>query len=187
MATPELRLPKNQAALRDAATGARGLAGQWQEAEARVAGLAPLDKDLERLSQQSAPSELAFLVGALEQPLPPLPPRSDLPGRLDLLDRRKVALYRWTSDLLAVVGGAAGVFLVAFGATRSGGAAIPVVVGGLVLLVLVGLGFFAPSRAGCGWPWPGGWIHLDATDAKSGQRRRPRDGPSPDHPEKGGS
>lgn len=142
-ATPELRLPKNQAALRDAATGARGLAGQWQEAEARVAGLAPLDKDLERLSQQSAPSELAFLVGALEQPLPPLPPRSDLPGRLDLLDRRKVALYRWTSDLLAVVGGAAGVFLVAFGATRSGGAAIPVVVGGLVLLVLVGLGFFA--------------------------------------------
>ncbi|MFZ0168326.1 MAG: AAA family ATPase [Candidatus Dormiibacterota bacterium] len=142
-ATPELRLPKNQAALRDAATGARGLAGQWQEAEARVAGLAPLDKDLERLSQQSAPSELAFLVGALEQPLPPLPPRSDLPGRLDLLDRRKVALYRWTSDLLAVVGGAAGVFLVAFGATRSGGASIPVVIGGLVLLVLVGLGFFA--------------------------------------------
>jgi DNA repair exonuclease SbcCD ATPase subunit len=145
-ATPDLRLPKNQAELRDAATGARGLAGQWQEAEARVSALAPLDKDLERLSQQSAPSELAFLVGALEQPLPPLPPRSDLPGRLDLLDRRKVALYRWTSDLLAVVGGAAGVFLVAFGVTRSGGASIPLVVGGLVLLVLVGGGFFALQR-----------------------------------------
>jgi DNA repair exonuclease SbcCD ATPase subunit len=71
-----------------------------------------------------------------------LPPRSDLPARLDLLDRRKVALYRWTSDLLAVLGGAAGVFLVAYGATRSGGASIPLVVGGLVLLVLVGLGFF---------------------------------------------
>jgi hypothetical protein len=142
-ATPDLRLPKDPATLRDAATGARGLAGQWQEAEAKVAALAPLDKDLERLSQQSAPSELAFLVGALEQPLPPLPSRSDLPARLDLLDRRKVALYRWTSDLLAVLGGAAGVFLVAFGVTRSGGASIPLVVGGLVLLVLVGLSFFA--------------------------------------------
>jgi hypothetical protein len=142
-ATPELRLPKDPATLRDAATGARGLAGQWQEAEAKVAALAPLDKDLERLSQQSAPSELAFLVGALEQPLPPLPSRSDLPGRLDLLDRGKVARYRWASDLLAVLGGAAGVFLVAFGVTRSGGASIPLVVGGLVLLVLVGLGFFA--------------------------------------------
>ncbi|MFZ0996216.1 MAG: AAA family ATPase [Candidatus Dormiibacterota bacterium] len=142
-ATPELRLPKDPATLRDAATGARGLAGQWQEAEAKVAAMAPIDKDLERLSQQSAPSELAFLVGALEQPLPPLPSRSDLPGRLDLLDRRKVALYRWTSDLLAVIGGAAGVFLVAFGVIRSGGASLPLVVGGLLLLVLVGLGFFA--------------------------------------------
>ncbi|MGA8427055.1 MAG: hypothetical protein WB801_05665, partial [Candidatus Dormiibacterota bacterium] len=142
-ATPALRLPKDPATLRDAATGARGLAGQLREAEARVAALASVDKDLERLSQQSAPSELAFLVGALEQPLPPLPTRSDLPGRLDLLDRRKVALYRWTSDLLAVLGGVAGVFLVAFGVTRSGGASIPLVVGGLVLLVLVGLGFFA--------------------------------------------
>jgi DNA repair exonuclease SbcCD ATPase subunit len=142
-ATPELRLPKDPATLRDAATGARGLAGQWQEAEAKVAAMAPLDTDLERLSQQSAPSELAFLVGALEQPLPPLPSPSDLPGRLDLLDRRRVALYRWTSDVLAVLGGTAGVFLVAFGVTRSGGASIPLVVGGLVLLVLVGLGFFA--------------------------------------------
>jgi AAA domain len=141
--TPDLRLPKDPTTLRDAATGARGLAGQWQEAEARVAALGSLDKDLERLSKQSAPSELAFLVGALEQPLPPLPSRSDLPGRLDLLDRRRVAFYRWASDLLAVIGGAAGVFLVAFGVTRSGGASIPLVVGGLVLLVLVGLGFFA--------------------------------------------
>jgi hypothetical protein len=141
-ATPELRLPKDPASLRDAATGARGLAGQWQEAEVKLAAFAPVDKDLERLSQQSAPSELAFLVGALEQPLPPLPSQSDLPGRLDLLDRRKVAFYRWASDLLAVIGGAAGVFLVAFGATRSS-ASIPLVIGGLVLLVLVGFGFFA--------------------------------------------
>jgi hypothetical protein len=142
-ATPELRLPKDPATLRASATGVRGLAEQWQEAEAKVAALAPVDKDLERLSQQSAPSELAFLVGALEQPLPPLPARSDLPGRLDLLDRRKVALYRWSSDLLAVLGGAAGVFLVAFGVSRSGGASIPLVVAGLVLLVLIGVGFFA--------------------------------------------
>src|SRR5487761_29390 len=77
-ATPELRLPKDPTALREAATGARGLARQWQEAEAKAAALAPQDPELERLTQQSAPSELAFLVGALEQPLPPLPPRSDL-------------------------------------------------------------------------------------------------------------
>ena len=142
-ATPELRLPKDPATLRDAATGARGLAGQWQEAEAKVAALAPLDKDLERLSQQSAPSELAFLVGALEQSLPPIPSRSDL-------------REGWTcwiaARLLFIVGppicwlcsaGPPGCPLVAFGVTRNGGASIPLVVGGLVLLVLVGLGFFA--------------------------------------------
>lgn len=146
-ATPELRIPKDPATLRDAATGARGLARQWQEADAKVAALASEDPELERLTQQSAPSELAFLVSALEQPLPPLPPTSDRPGRLDLLDRRRVAFYRWSADLLALVGGVAGASLVGLGIRLIGNqVAIPIVVGGLVLVILTATGFLALQR-----------------------------------------
>jgi uncharacterized protein YhaN len=145
-ATPELRLPKDPATIRDAATGARGLAQQWQEAEAEVAALPLLDQELGRLSQQSAPSELAFLVGALEQPLPELPPRSELPGRLDLLDHRRIARQRWSSDLLALVGGVAGVVLVAFGLLHGGSSGIPIAAGGLVLLVVTATAFYSLQR-----------------------------------------
>jgi hypothetical protein len=146
-ATPEPKLPKDPALLRDAATGARGLVQQLQEAEAKVQQLAPQHGELERLSAQSAPSELAFLIGALEQTLPPLPPRSDIPGRADLLDRRRVAFYRWTSDLVALVGGIAGVLLVAMGLGLSPIRGLPsgiaMVVAGLVVLVLAATGFLA--------------------------------------------
>ena len=145
-ATPELRLPKDPATLREAATGVRGLAQQWQAAEAKLAEMAPLDQELERVSQQSAQSELAFLVGALEQPLPPLPPASDLPGRLDLLDRRRIALQRWFSDILAVAGGAAGVFLIVFGLLHGGSARILLVAGGLVVLVVTATVFYGLQR-----------------------------------------
>ncbi|MGB9482552.1 MAG: hypothetical protein WCB86_01475, partial [Candidatus Dormiibacterota bacterium] len=144
--TPDLRLPKDPATLRDAATGARGLAQQWQEADTQLKALTPLGQELERVSQQSAQSELAFLVGALEQPMPPLPPVSDLPGRLDLLDHRRIAFRRWFSDTVALVGGAAGAFLVVFGLLRGGSVAIPIAAGGLVALVVTATVFFGLQR-----------------------------------------
>ncbi|HVB14720.1 MAG TPA: AAA family ATPase [Candidatus Dormibacteraeota bacterium] len=145
-AVPEKRLPKDPATLREAATGARGLAQQWQDAEAKLAAIPPVDQDLERLSQKSAQSELAFLVGALEQPLPPLPPPSDLPGRLDLLDHRRIARLRWSSDVLALLGGAAGAFLVVFGLLNGGSARILIAAGGLVVLVVTATAFFGLQR-----------------------------------------
>jgi len=145
-AVPEKRLPKDPATLREAATGARGLAQQWQDAEKKLAEMPPLRPDLERLSQQSAPSELAFLVSALEQPLPPLPPQSDDPGRFDLLDHRRIAVLRWSSDLLALVGGVAGAVLVAFGLLHGSSAGILIAAGGLVLLVMAATAFYALQR-----------------------------------------
>ena len=136
-ATPELRLPKNQAALQGCD---QGLAGQWQEGRGQVAGLAPLDKDLERLSQ-SAPSELAFLVGALEQPLPRCP-------------RGPTSQASWTSWIAArllstvgpptswLVGGAARACAWLPSAPPAAAAPGPWWSGGLVL-VLVGWSFFA--------------------------------------------
>ncbi|MGC1910023.1 MAG: ATP-binding protein, partial [Candidatus Dormiibacterota bacterium] len=144
--TPDLRLPKDPATLRDAATGARGLAQQWQEADTQLKALTPLGQELERVSQQSAQSELAFLVGALEQPMPPLPPVSDLPGRLDLLDHRRIAFRRWFSDIVALVGGAAGAFLVVFGLLRGGSVGIPIAAGGLVVLVVTATVFYGLQR-----------------------------------------
>ncbi|MGB9482498.1 MAG: ATP-binding protein, partial [Candidatus Dormiibacterota bacterium] len=144
--TPDLRLPKDPATLREAATGARGLAQQWQEADAQLKALAPLGQELERVSQQSAQSELAFLVGALEQPMPPLPPVSDLPGRLDLLDHRRIAFRRWFSDTVALVGGAAGAVLVVFGLLRGGSVGIPIAAGGLVVLVVTATVFYGLQR-----------------------------------------
>ncbi|MGC1193572.1 MAG: AAA family ATPase, partial [Candidatus Dormiibacterota bacterium] len=144
--TPDLRLPKDPATLREAATGARGLAQQWQEADAQLKALAPLGQELERVSQQSAQSELAFLVGALEQPMPPLPPVSDLPGRLDLLDHRRIAFRRWFSDTVALVGGAAGAVLVVFGLLRGGSVGIPIAAGGLVVLVVTATVFYGLHR-----------------------------------------
>ncbi|MGH7642654.1 MAG: ATP-binding protein [Candidatus Dormibacteria bacterium] len=145
-ATPEMRLPKDPATLRDAATGVRGLAQQWQESQAKLEEIAPLDQDLARLSQKSAQGELAFLVGALEQPMPPLPPASDIPGRLDLLDHRRIAFQRWFSDTVALVGGAAGVFLIAFGLVRGGSDGILIAAGGLVLLVVTATVFYGMQR-----------------------------------------
>jgi len=145
-ATPELRLPKDPPTLRDAATGARALAQQWQEAQAKLESLAPIGPELERISRQSAPSELAFLVGALEQPLPALPPASDLPGRLALLDHRRISFQRWSSDILALAGGAAGVFLVLFGLLHGGSVGIPIAAGGLVVLVVTVTVFFGLQR-----------------------------------------
>jgi uncharacterized protein YhaN len=145
-ATPELRAPKDPATIRDAATGARGLAQQWQEAQAKLAELAPLGPELERISPKTAHSELAFLAGALEQPLPPLPAASDLPGRLDLLNRRRIGFLRWSSAALAIVGGAAGAILVVFGPLHGGSVAIPIVGGGLVVLVLTGTAVFGLRR-----------------------------------------
>jgi DNA repair exonuclease SbcCD ATPase subunit len=146
-ATPELKLPKDPAALREAATGARGLAQQWQEADAMAKELGPPGEELERLSQKSAPSELAFLIGALEQPLPELPGRSELPGRLDLLDHRRIAANRWLADIMALVGGIAGVLLVAGGIVLwTGGLRIGLVMAGLVLLVLAATGSLTIQR-----------------------------------------
>jgi DNA repair exonuclease SbcCD ATPase subunit len=146
-ATPELKLPKEPTVLRDAATGARGLAQQWQEADAKAKEPGPPGEELERLSQKSAPSELAFLIAALEQPLPELPGPAELPSRLELLDRRRVATHRWFADVLALVGGIAGVLLVAGGIVLStGGLRIGLVVAGLVLLVLTATGFLALQR-----------------------------------------
>jgi DNA repair exonuclease SbcCD ATPase subunit len=145
-ATPEQRLPKDPAAIRDAATGARRLAQQWQEAEVKLAELEPLGPELERVSRQSAQSELAFLVGALEQPLPPLPPASDLPGRLDLLDHRRIAFIRWFSDTLAVVGGVAGASLIVFGLLHGGAVGIPIAAGGLAVLVVTATAFYGMQR-----------------------------------------
>jgi len=144
--TPDLRLPKDSAALREAATGARGLAQQWLEADAALKELAPLGQELEQVSQQSAQSELAFLAGALEQPMPPLPPASELPGRLDLLDHRRIAFRRWFSDVVALVGGAAGAFLVVYGLLRGGSVGIPIAAGGLVVLVVTVTVFYGLQR-----------------------------------------
>ncbi len=145
-ASPEPRVPKDPATLRDAATGARNLAKEWQEAEAKLAELTPPEPGLERLSRDSHPTELAFLVGALEQPLPPLPPESDIPDRLALLDRRRISSVRWSSDVLALLGGVAGVFLIVFGIVDGGLARILLVAGGLVLLVITGTLFWGLQR-----------------------------------------
>jgi hypothetical protein len=145
-AVPEAHPPKDPTTLREAATGAGPLSLQWGDARAKLEALAPLDTDLERVSRESAQSELTFLVGALEQPLPPLPPRSEMPGRLDLLDLRRIALRRWSSDTIALVGGVAGVVLVVFGLLHAGSTGIPIAAGGLVLLVVTGTIFYALQR-----------------------------------------
>jgi ABC-type cobalamin/Fe3+-siderophores transport system ATPase subunit len=143
---PDVHLPKEAATLREAATGARGLSLQWKDAQAKLEALPPLDPELERVSRQSVQSELTFLIGAVEQPLPDLPPRSEVPGRLDLLDLRRIGVRRWISDTIAVVGGVGGVVLVAFGLIRGGANGIPIAAAGLVVLVLTATVFYALQR-----------------------------------------
>ncbi|MGH7697706.1 MAG: AAA family ATPase, partial [Candidatus Dormibacteria bacterium] len=146
-ATPEPKMPRDPAALRDAATGARGLAQQLKQAEVKAAEIPSPGGDLERLATQSTAQELNFLVGALDQVAPEVPPRADELGRLDLLDHRRVALYRWGSNLLALAGGVLGVLLILRGIgvlkIPSGSANIGYLAGGLVLLVLTGSVFLA--------------------------------------------
>ena len=143
---PEAHLPKDAATLREAATGARALLLQWRDAQDKLDALAPLDQELERVCRQSAPSELTFLASALEQPLPPLPPRSETPGRLDLLDLRRIAVRRWVSDTIALVGGVASVVLIAFGVLHGGAIGIPIAAGGLVLLIVTATAFYGLQR-----------------------------------------
>ncbi len=145
-ANPEQRLPKDPAVLREAATGVRALAQQWEEAQAKLAAMVPLDPELERVSKQSAQSELAFLATALEQPLPPLPPESDRTGRLDLVPRGRIATYRWLADLIGLVGGTVGAFLLVAGGLYGGSDRILYMIGGLIILIATASGFFVLQR-----------------------------------------
>ncbi len=146
-AIPTPKLPKDPAMLRDVATGVRPLAKQWQEAEAKAHEAGSGDAELQGLAGKTQPGELAFLIRALEEPLPELPDRSDAPGRLDLLDRRRIALHRWTADVLALVGGIAGILLILRGVTLpSGQSGIGYVAGGLVALVITATFFLTMQR-----------------------------------------
>ncbi|HEY6538499.1 MAG TPA: AAA family ATPase [Candidatus Dormibacteraeota bacterium] len=145
-AAPELRQPRDPIVLRDAATGARGLARQWQEAEAKVAEIAKVAPDLEQICRQSAQSELAFLATALEQPVPSLPQPAEDPARLELLDHRRIALTRLSADVVALGGGVVGVFMIVFAILHGGGLEVPMAAGGLALLVVVATAFFFLQR-----------------------------------------
>ncbi|MGH7611475.1 MAG: AAA family ATPase [Candidatus Dormibacteria bacterium] len=144
---PEPKLPKDPTALREAATGARGLAQQLRQAEAKAAELPGAAPELGRLAQQSSPQELNFLISALDQVPPEVPSHADEMGRLDLLDHRRVAMYRWGSNLLALAGGVLGVLLIlrGIGLIRipSGSANVVYVVAGLVVIVVAGTVFLA--------------------------------------------
>ncbi|MGH7640151.1 MAG: AAA family ATPase, partial [Candidatus Dormibacteria bacterium] len=136
--TPSGRPPKDPAALREAATGSKGLLKQWQEAEAKVQELTPPEAELERLAKDSHQGELNFLATALDQEAPPLPDEAEAPRRLELLDRRRIGSVRVLADVLAVVGGVAGLCLIGFGIFYGGRQAILFDVAGLVVLVLTG-------------------------------------------------
>ncbi len=135
-AIPEIPMPADPAAVREAAAGAAQLAAQAAEAEAKVAELTPQDQAKAKLAAELSVSELQFLGEAVERPVPPLPAQAGASARLELLDRRKVALHRWSSDLIAVAAGIIGVVLI-YRAVTSAAVALPIeeFLGGLVVLV----------------------------------------------------
>ncbi len=139
---PDVEMPPDPQAIRDAASGANQLAAQVAEAEAKVAELTPGDPAKAKLAAELSVSELQFLGEAVERPVPPLPAQAGAGARLELLDRRKVALHRWSSDLLALAAGIIGVVLIVRAVTATG-AALPVeeFLGGVVVLVAGAAGF----------------------------------------------
>ncbi len=141
-AIPEFHLPEDPQGIRDAALGASQLAAQVAEAEAKVSQLTPADETKAKLAAELSVSELRFLGEAVDRPVPPLPAQAGGTARLELLDRRKVALHRWSSDLLAIAAGIIGVVLIGRAITVPG-TTLPITefLGGVVVLV-AGAGAF---------------------------------------------
>ncbi len=134
---PDGEVPADIAAIHEAAQGAPQLAAQFQEAEAKIAELTPPDPTQALLADRLSVSELTFLADALERPVPPLPAQAGGAARLELLDRRAVALHRWSSDLIAVLGGIAGVLLIWNSVSGKGNQfSVELFVGGLLVMAI---------------------------------------------------
>ncbi len=144
---PEAEAPANAAAIREAAEGAPQLAAQLREAETKVSEHTPKDPSQAVLADRLSVSELNFLADALERPVPPLPAQAGGAARLELLDRRAVALHRWSSDLIATLGGVAGVLLIWNAVSaKVDSFSVELFVGGLLVMVVAFSAFLFLQR-----------------------------------------
>jgi len=146
-AIPELEVPSDPEAVRDAALGITQLAQQLSEAEQKVADLTPADRARAKLAAELSVSELQYLAEAMDRPVPPLPAQAGGAARLELLDRRSVALHRWSSDLIALAAGVIGVVLIGRAITASP-TQLPLTMflGGLVVLAAGATAFLYLQR-----------------------------------------
>ncbi len=144
----QVALPKDPQEIHEAALGATQMAQQLVEAEANVAKLTPADASQAKLAGELSVSELTFLAEAIDRPVPALPAQAGGASRLELLDRTSVALYRWSSDMVAVVGGVVGVALIAKAITAPSTQQLPVALftAGLLVLVAGAGGFLILQR-----------------------------------------
>jgi exonuclease SbcC len=108
----DFKPPPDTSKAKEAGVGAAQLAQQLQEAEAKVATHTPADPEQARLGADLSVSELTFLADALERHVPDLPAAAGGSVRLELLDLGSITRLRLSSDLIAILGGIAGVLLI---------------------------------------------------------------------------
>ncbi|HUY54597.1 MAG TPA: AAA family ATPase [Candidatus Nanopelagicaceae bacterium] len=144
---PELVPPPDSTEVREAALGASQLAQQLEEAEAKVAELTPADAAQANLAASLSVSELNFLADAVGKPVPALPAQAGGAARLELLDRRSVALHRWSSDGIAILGGIAGALLIFKAVSgQSTQLQLTLFLGGLAVMVVAASAFLYLQR-----------------------------------------
>ena len=146
-ALPDLALAADSDQIREAALGAPQLAQQLEEAEARIAELTPSDPAQAKLAAELSVSEINFLADGIGRPVPPLPAQAGGAARLELLDRRSVAVHRWSSDAIAILGGIGGVLLIFKAVSgQSTQLQLTLFLGGLALMVVAASAFLYLQR-----------------------------------------
>ncbi len=144
---PDLAPPPDSAEVREAALGASQLVQQLDEAEAKVAELTPADAAQANLAASLSVAEINFLADAIGKPVPALPAQAGGSARLELLDRRSVALHRWSSDAIAILGGIAGALLIFKAVSgQSTQLQLTLFLGGLAVMVVAASGFLYLQR-----------------------------------------
>ena len=144
---PELPLPPNPDAVREATAGVEELGNQVVAATTAIAELTPDDPVLAALASTTSSAELTYLAGVMEEAIPALPPQRRRPAGLAAVDRGAVRRIRWATDLLGLLGGIGGVLLLLYALLAPSGQSRPAeFVGGIVLLLVVGAGVTILTR-----------------------------------------
>ena len=144
---PDLTPAADSVQVREAALGTPQLVQQLEEAEVKIAELTPSEPAQAKLAAELSVSEINFLAEAMGRPVPALPAQAGGAARLELLDRRSVAIHRWSSDAIAILGGIAGVLLIFKAVSgQSTQLQLALFLGGLAVMIVAASGFLYLQR-----------------------------------------